>query len=52
MNEELEERIERKKKMIADFIRLAEALKMKPKAIEKRLDAMLDDLSKLMKQRD
>lgn len=52
MNEELEERIERKKKMITDFIELSEKLKMKPKARQKRIDAMLDDLSKLMKQRD
>ena len=52
MNEELEERIERKKKMIAQFIELSERLKMKPKARQKRIDAMLDDLSKLMKQRD
>lgn len=52
MNEELEERIERKKKMIEQFIELSEKLKMKPSSWQKRLDAMLDDLSKLMKQRD
>ena len=52
MDEELEERIERKKKMIADFIELSEKLKMKPKAREKRLDAMLEDLKKLMNERD
>lgn len=52
MDKELEERIERKKKMIADFVELSEKLKMKPKARQKRIDAMLDDLSKLLKQKD
>ena len=51
MDNELEERIERKKKMIADFIKISERLKMKPKAREKRLDAMLEDLKKLTDQR-
>lgn len=51
MDEELEERIRRKKKMIAEFIKLSEKLKMKPKAREKRLDAMLEDLKKLTDQR-
>lgn len=51
MDEELEERIQRKKKMIAEFLKLSEKLKMKPKAREKRLDAMLEDLKKLMDQR-
>ena len=52
MDEELEERIERKKRMIAHFIELSERLKMKPEAREKRLDAMLEDLKKLMNERD
>jgi len=51
MDEELEERIRRKKKMIAEFLKLSEKLKMKPKAREKRLDAMLEDLKKLTDQR-
>lgn len=51
MNEELEERIERKKKMIADFIELSEKLGMKTKAREKRIDAMLEDLKKLTDKR-
>ena len=51
MSKELEERIERKKKMIADFIKLADKLKMKPEAREKRLDAMLEDLKKLTDER-
>ena len=51
MDEELEERIRRKKKRIAEFLKLSEKLKMKPKAREKRLDAMLEDLKKLTDQR-
>lgn len=51
MDKDLEESIERKKKMIADFIRISEKLKMKPKAREKRIDAMLADLKKLMDKR-
>lgn len=51
MDKELEERIKRKKKMIVQFLELSEKLKMKPKAREKRLDAMLEDLKKLMNER-
>lgn len=51
MDKELEERIERKKKMIADFIRIAERLGMNNEEREKRIDTMLEDLSKLLKQR-
>ena len=52
MDKELEERIERKKKMIADFIEISEKLKMKQKAREKRIDAMLEDLKKLTDKRE
>ena len=52
MSKELEERIERKKRQIEDFINLSEKLGMRTEAKERRLDAMLEDLSKLMKQRD
>ncbi len=51
MDEELEERIERKKRLIADFIKISEELGMKPKAREKRVDAMLEDLQKLIEKR-
>ena len=51
MDEELEERIERKKKMIDDFLELSKKLGMKTKAREKRVDAMLEDLKKLMNKR-
>lgn len=52
MSKELEERIEKKKRMIDDFVKLSKVLGMSDKATEQRLDAMLEDLSKLMKQRD
>lgn len=51
MDEELEKRIERKKRLIADFIKISEELGMKPKAREKRIDAMLEDLQKLIEKR-
>lgn len=51
MDDELEERIERKKRLIADFIKISEELGMKPKAREKRIDAMLEDLQKLIEKR-
>lgn len=51
MDEELEERIEKKKRLIADFIKISEELGMKPKAREKRIDAMLEDLQKLIEKR-
>lgn len=38
--------------MIADFIKLSQALGMDKEESDKRLDTMLSDLSKLMKQRD
>lgn len=52
MNEELEKEIEKKKKLISQFVKLSEDLGMKKEAREKRIDAMLDDLSKLLKKRD
>lgn len=51
MDDELEERIERKKRLIADFIKISDELGMKPKAREKRIDAMLEDLQKLIEKR-
>lgn len=51
MSEELEDRIARKKMMIYDFVKAAKNIGMRKEDYEKRLDAMLDDLSKLMKQR-
>lgn len=51
MNKELEERIERKKKAIADYMRVAKALGFSKEDIDKQVDIFLSDLSKLMKQR-
>lgn len=49
MIKELEERIERKKKEIADYLRLA--LGFSEQAIDRQVDVLLSDLSKLMKER-
>lgn len=51
MIKELEERIERKKKEIADYLRLAKALGFSEQAIDRQVDVLLSDLSKLMKER-
>ena len=52
MDEELEERIERKKRQIGQFLELSEKLEMKSAEREKRLDALLEDLKKLMDKRN
>lgn len=52
MSKDLEERIEKKKRQLADFIRLSKALEMNASDRQQRIDLMLDDLSKLMAQRD
>jgi hypothetical protein len=51
MNEELEQEIERKKKLISDYLRLAPIIGIDEATIRKQTDLMLDDLSKLMKKR-
>ena len=48
--EELEARIERKKKQLADFQKFKWAIPNKEEC-QKREDALLDDLSKLLKKR-
>lgn len=52
MSKELEERIERKKKMIADFLKVAKSAGLKDADIEEKTDMFLEDLSKLMKERN
>ncbi len=52
MSKDLEERIERKKKLIADFLRISKDFGMDAEEVEKRVDTMLEDLSKLMRQRN
>ena len=51
MQDDLENEIERKKKQIEDFLRIAKFSGLSQKEIEKRLDYLLDDLSRLMKKR-
>jgi hypothetical protein len=50
-HKELEERIERKKKVIDDYLNLAPKLGIDSKTIERTLDMMLEDLSKMLKER-
>ena len=51
MQDDLENEIERKKKQIEDFLRIAKFTGLSQKEIEKRLDYLLEDLSRLMKKR-
>ena len=51
MQDDLENEIERKKKQIEDFLWIAKFTGLSQKEIEKRLDYLLDDLSRLMKKR-
>lgn len=51
MQEDLENEIERKKKEIKDFLRIVKFTGLSQKDIEKRLDYLLNDLSRLMKKR-
>ena len=51
MQDDLENEIDRKKKQIEDFLRIAKFTGLSQKEIEKRLDYLLDDLSRLMKKR-
>lgn len=52
MSKELEERIERKKKMIADFLKIAKSVGLTDSEIEEKTDMFLEELSKLVKERD
>lgn len=52
MNEDLEERIERQKKKISDYLRIAPVIGISKKDMDKQIDLMLEDLSKLIKQRE
>ena len=51
MQDDLENEIERMKKQIEDFLRIAKFTGLSQKEIEKRLDYLLEDLSRLMKKR-
>lgn len=52
MNEDLEERIERQKKKISDYLRIAPVIGISKKDMDRQVDLMLEDLSKLVKQRE
>ena len=51
MSKELEERIEKKKQMLSDYLRFAEQWNFKTEDVEKMTDIFLDDLNKLIKER-
>ena len=42
---------EKKKRLIADYVRIAPALGISPKEQERQVNLMLDDLVKLLKQK-
>lgn len=50
--EEIEKAIEKKKKDISDYLRIVQLLNVTKKERERQLNLMLDDLAKLMKQRN
>ncbi|MDO4783097.1 MAG: hypothetical protein Q4A09_07775 [Capnocytophaga felis] len=49
---ELEERIEKLKGQLSDFLRLAKAFEMSDQDIQIRVNIMLDDLVKLLKRKE
>lgn len=49
--EELKKEIEKKKRLIADYVRIAPALDISPEEQERQVNLMLDDLVKLLKQK-
>lgn len=51
MDKELEEEIERLKKKISDYLRIAPVIGIDKKEMERQTDIMLGDLSELMKKR-
>ena len=51
MDEELEREIEKRKKLISDYLKIAPKIGIDEATIQKQTDLMLEDLSKLMKKR-
>ena len=49
--EEQEKEIEKKKRQLADYVRIAPALGISPEDRERQVNLMLDDLAKLLKQK-
>ena len=50
MNKDVELKIERLKKELADYLRLSSRIKINEKTRQKRIDIYLDDLSKLLRK--
>lgn len=50
-DKEIEELIEKKKRNISDYLMIAEKLNLDKKTVEKQIDMMLEDISRLMKKR-
>lgn len=50
--EEIEQAIEKKKRDISDYLRIVQLLNVTKEERERQLNLMLDDLAKLMKQRN
>ncbi len=48
--EELEKEIEKKKRQLADYVRIAPALGISPEEQERQVNLMLEDLARLLKQ--
>lgn len=51
MDEELEKDIDRKKREISDYMKVAKVLHFEDEVINKRVDMLLEDLNKLLKKR-
>ena len=49
--EEQEKEIEKKKRQLADYVRIAPVLGISPEERERQVNLMLDDLAKLLKQK-
>lgn len=49
---DLEKEIEKKKRIIQDYLRLSKKLKFDQETIERQTNLMLEDLAKLLKKRN
>jgi hypothetical protein len=52
MKNEIQERIERLKKEIRDYLKIASLIGIDEKTIQNRINIYLDDLSKLLKDKE
>lgn len=51
MKDEIEKEIEKKKRLLADYQRIAKLIKPSSEEYEKQINLLLDDLNKLLKKR-